>query len=208
VAKIKLTSQELRRQQKELALFERFLPTLTLKKLHLRIELATRKKDLGEKKRREQERREAMEPWIAVMGEDGGLEGLLQMRGVEREIGNIAGVNVPVLKGVRFDEKDYDLYRTPLWVDRAVEELKVLLRLRAEIQTLRRQVELLTEELRVTIQRVNLFERVKIPEARENIRAIRVFLGDQQTAAVVRGKIAKAKVSKRAAAEAGGGETL
>ena len=40
---------------------------------------------------------------------------------------------------------------------------------------------------------VNLFEKVKIPEAKENIRIIRIFMGDQQTAAVARSKIAKGK---------------
>ena len=54
--------------------------------------------------------------------------------------------------------------------------------------------ELLEKELRTTSQRVNLFAKVKIPEAKENIRVIQVYLGDQQTAAVVRGKISKKKL--------------
>ena len=63
-------------------------------------------------------------------------------------------------------------------------------------ETLRRQVELLERELRTTAQRVNLFEKVKIPEAKENIRVIGIYLGDQQTSAVVRGKIAKKKLQE------------
>ena len=62
--------------------------------------------------------------------------------------------------------------------------------------TLRKQVELLDAELRTTSQRVNLFEKVKIPEAKENIRVIQVYIGDQQTAAVVRGKISKKKIQE------------
>ncbi|HDN58588.1 MAG TPA: V-type ATP synthase subunit D, partial [Candidatus Marinimicrobia bacterium] len=58
-------------------------------------------------------------------------------------------------------------------------------------------IRILREELRVTVQRINLFEKVKIPETRENIRKIQIFLGDLQTAEVVRGKIAKAKLEKR-----------
>jgi V/A-type H+-transporting ATPase subunit D len=38
---------------------------------------------------------------------------------------------------------------------------------------------------------VNLFEKIKIPETKGSIKKIQVYLGDQQTAAVVRGKIAK-----------------
>ena len=63
--------------------------------------------------------------------------------------------------------------------------------------TLRIQVELLGKELRTTSQRVNLFEKVKIPETKENIRRIGIYIGDQQTAAVVRGKIAKKKLANK-----------
>jgi V/A-type H+-transporting ATPase subunit D len=61
---------------------------------------------------------------------------------------------------------------------------------------LQEQTRLLREELRITTQRVNLFEKVKIPETKTNIRIIQIHLGDQQTAAVVRGKIAKNKIMK------------
>ena len=79
----------------------------------------------------------------------------------------------------------------PLLSDEAFESLY-----RDVLKTLRTQVELLDKELRATSQRVNLFEKVKIPEARENIRVIGVYLGDQQTAAVVRGKISKKKLKE------------
>ena len=67
---------------------------------------------------------------------------------------------------------------------------------RAEGDVLRKQRELVQEELHTTGQRVNLFEKVKIPECKENIRVIRIFIGDEQTAAVVRGKIAKGRTGK------------
>ena len=59
------------------------------------------------------------------------------------------------------------------------------------------QRRLLAEELRTTNQRVNLFERVKIPECKEAIRKIRIFLGDVQTLDVARSKIAKQKTLER-----------
>ena len=61
---------------------------------------------------------------------------------------------------------------------------------------LKERIKLLEKELRTTTQRVNLFEKVKIPEAKENIRKIGIYLQDQQTSAVVRGKIAKKKLGK------------
>ncbi|MFC1672408.1 V-type ATP synthase subunit D, partial [Planctomycetota bacterium] len=92
----------------------------------------------------------------------------------------------------------YDLFDTPLWVDKAINSMKQLFALMAEVSALEQAVALLREELRITTQRVNLFEKVKIPEAMENMRVINIFLGDEQTAAVVRGKIAKKKIERQA----------
>ena len=64
----------------------------------------------------------------------------------------------------------------------------------AEMAIIARQRDLLADELRLTTQRVNLFEKVKIPETRADIKRIGIYLGDQQTAQVVRGKISKKKV--------------
>ena len=117
---------------------------------------------------------------------------------VETETGNIAGVDIPVFKNITFKDLDYHLFETPLWIDRALEKLKEIIALDEEVKILQQQIALLSKELRTTTQRVNLFEKVKIPETKENIRVIRIYLGDQQTAAVVRGKIAKKKLVKEA----------
>jgi len=94
-----------------------------------------------------------------------------------------------------FKSIDYEVEDYPLWVDKAVVLLRDSARIDALMATLRVQVSLLEKELRTTSQRVNLFEKVKIPETKENIRRIGIYIGDQQTAAVVRGKIAKKKLS-------------
>ncbi|MDO5320623.1 MAG: V-type ATP synthase subunit D, partial [bacterium] len=79
------------------------------------------------------------------------------------------------------------------WVDDAVGALTDILSLQCERAVLQRQRELIAEELRTTSQRVNLFEKVKIPQCKENIRVIKIAIGDEQTAAVTRGKIAKSR---------------
>ena len=53
------------------------------------------------------------------------------------------------------------------------------------------------EHIRITNQIVNLFEKIKIPQAKENIRVIQIYLGELQTAEVVRGKIAKGKLERK-----------
>jgi V/A-type H+-transporting ATPase subunit D len=126
------------------------------------------------------------------------VSGLLKVVEVRTASGNIAGVEIPVFKGAEFEVAMYDLVATPLWLDAAVESVRKVLLLDLEATTLEEQRRRLERELRTTTQRVNLFEKVKIPEARANIKKIRVYLGDQQTASVVRGKIAKRGMEKAA----------
>jgi V/A-type H+-transporting ATPase subunit D len=109
---------------------------------------------------------------------------------------NIAGVDLPVFSRVEFLSVEYDLFLMPLWLDLALERLKVLVTLREEISVIQRGVEILKQELRITTQRVNLFEKVKIPETKEAIRLIKIFIGDQMANAVGLAKIAKNKIGQ------------
>ena len=142
-----------------------------------------------------------LDDWIAVFAEntifseDRKLDQLVQPDSVIATTENIAGVSVPLFKELTFKDIAYDVDDYPLWVDTALVKLRGIARLDALVATKRKRVEALEKELRSTSQRVNLFEKVKIPEAKENIRIIGVYLGDQQTAAVVRGKISKKKLT-------------
>lgn len=194
MAKIKLTKNELKRQKDALKRYLRYLPTLMLKKQQLQIEIRRVESQQQAKHGERQALQKVFMAWVAVFGEDVGLSGLLRLTSIITDAGNIAGVDIRLFKGIEIEEMPYDLFRVPLWVDAAIEIMKKLAALDAEIQVLERQARLLGDELRITSQRVNLFEKVKIPEARVNIRGIQIYLGDQQTAAVVRGKIAKNKL--------------
>ena len=191
MAKIKLTKNELKKQKDALKRFERYLPTLMLKKQQL--QLVIRQVEAEERQiRLERDNLYTnLKQWVAVFGEEAGVEEKLHMSELVTSDGNIAGVDIPVFESIRFSEPAYDLLRTPLWLDRGIAVLREIIELDARLQVLEKQRERLSDELRITTQRVNLFEKVKIPETKENIRVIRIYLGDQQTAAVVRGKIAK-----------------
>jgi len=197
VAKLKLTIQELKRQKEDLKRYRRYLPTLVLKKIQLQIELNRVRSDLDDKVKEQERLLGEINGWIALLAEEAGISDIVKVRAIETDTGNVAGVVVPLFKGVVFEEVEYDLYSTPLWVDTGVAKIRELLAVKAEISILHEQLERLEAELRTTVQRVNLFEKVKIPETMENIRKIQVFLGDQQTAAVVRGKISKKKIAAR-----------
>jgi len=203
MAKIKLTKNELKKQKDSLKMFRRYLPTLILKKQQLQAEIRITEIRLRELKEEKENLDKAFKSWIAVFGEVGIFTpAILKIVRINTSQGNIAGVNIPIFKGAEFEVFPYDLARMPLWLDAAVERLKQVFLLDLEAQVVEEQRKRLDHELRITTQRVNLFEKIKIPEARENIRKIQVYLGDQQTAAVVRGKIAKRGLAK--AAQAGG----
>ena len=123
------------------------------------------------------------------------VQSLGAVKEIRTSVTNIAGVSVPVFEDATFDKAVYSLFSTPPWVDSAIADLRTLNRRLAEMHVLRQQYDLLDAELTKIIQRVNLFEKIKIPQAREIIRVIRIKLGDEMTAAVGRAKIAKAKVS-------------
>jgi len=192
MSKIKYTKTELKTQNDALARFERFLPMLQLKKQQLQMEIAGIQTRIGEIENQIAAAEEAMESWVALLAEEG-VEIPLVLESIEVEHGNIAGLNIPVFKSIVTRRPETDLFATPPWVDEAAEACQRILSWNAEIGVLREQRLLIEEELRTTSQRVNLFEKVKIPECRENIRKIRIHIGDEQTSAVARGKIAKSR---------------
>jgi V/A-type H+-transporting ATPase subunit D len=196
MAKIKLTKNELKRQKDSLKRFLRYLPTLVLKKQQLQMEIRKVEAQQAERRQTRKEAYRQLEQWISLFGEEVGLAEVIRVERLEVEPGNIAGVDIPLFKAIELAEEPYDLFAVPLWADAAVAKVRELAALDAEIEVLDRQVRMLGEELRITSQRVNLFEKVKIPETREHIRRIQIYLGDEQTAAVVRGKIAKGKLVK------------
>jgi len=203
MAKIKLTKNELKKQKDALKMYRRYLPTLILKKQQLQAEIRIKEIRIRELKNEKDLINESFKNWIAVFGEKGIFTpDILKITEIKTSQGNIAGVAIPLFAGAEFEVTPYDLARTPLWLDIAIEKMKQVFLLDLEAQILEEQRKRLDHELRITTQRVNLFEKIKIPETRGNIKKIQVYLGDQQTAAVVRGKIAKRGLVKAAS---GGG---
>lgn len=196
MAKIKLTKTELKAQTDALKRFQRFLPMLQLKKQQLQAEIAGIVQKAEEVSAREQKARTALDSWVgllAVGGEDL-LSGLVRVKKIDTDTANIAGVTIPVFKSVETEIKEIDTWATPAWTDDAVRAVTDILALRCERKVLMRQRDLVMAELTTTSQRVNLFEKVKIPACKESIRVIKIAIGDEQTAAVTRGKIAKSRV--------------
>ncbi len=197
MAKIKLTKNELKKQKDALKRYTRYLPTLELKKQQLLAEIRRVQDEIRDRQVKMDTIEKHLATWIAVFAEDIGIASLFFVKDIRTDSGNIAGIDIPLFKGVDFEEKAYDYMTYPLWVDTGIEISKKYISLDKELEILHQQEILIREELRITVQRINLFDKVMIPRSRESIRKIRIFMGDQDTAAVVRGKISKAKIEKK-----------
>ena len=197
MAKIKFTKGELKRQRDALRQFQHYLPILQLKKQQLQLEIVRVHEKLREKSGQIESLKSEISHWAGLLNEpEDYIPKWIKPEGTITKSFNIAGIDIPVLERVDFKETEYDLFLTPPWIDVAIEKIRELVVLLEEEKILKSQAKILENELMITTQRVNLFERVKIPECRENIRLIRIYLGDQQTNAVGRSKIAKNKIEK------------
>jgi V/A-type H+-transporting ATPase subunit D len=195
--KIRLTKGELKRQRDALKQFGHYLPILQLKKQQLQLERQQIHRKLNMKVQEIDNMENEISDWAGFLNEPADyVSKWIKPKEIMTTSMNIAGVDVPYFERVEFEEAEYDFFEVPLWVDAAIDKTRQLVAMLAEEKILRKQAEIIEKELHITTQRVNLFEKVKIPECKENVRLIRIYLGDQQTNAVGRSKMAKSKIEK------------
>ena len=197
--KIKLTWTELRQQRNALERFELYLPTLQLKQQQLQLAILQARREHQEIKQAADTVAEIIAAYQTVFNDTAGVNmaAFSEPEDINTLTTNIAGVRAPVFESAAFPQAIYSLFGTPPWVDQALADLREQNLNRVKLEIVERKLELLHAELKKVMQRVNLFEKVIIPEARENIRRIRIALGDRMTAAVARAKIAKKKLEER-----------
>lgn len=194
MAKLRLSKAALARERQQLKLYERLLPSLDLKRRQLTVE--------SEKARRAHREAQAAAqqyetdvgqklPMIANPNID--LRGLVNLQDVELGTENIVGVKLPVLARVDYDVAEYSFISTPAWVDELITRLQEVIELRLKATVAAKRVQTLEYAVRRVTQRVNLFDRILIPNAKRNIKKIQVFLGDLERDAVIRSKLAKRK---------------
>jgi V/A-type H+-transporting ATPase subunit D len=176
---------------------------LQLKKQQLQGEIAMISAKADEVSAKERATRAELDKWVGLFATDEELlSGLVKVKSVNTGEANIAGVAIPTFDSIETDVKEVDLWDTPAWIDDAVDATTKILTLQCERAIFEEQRRLVTIELHQTSQRVNLFEKVKIPDCKEAIRVIKIALGDEQTAAVTRGKIAKSRTPAANSGEA------
>jgi V/A-type H+-transporting ATPase subunit D len=196
MARLPLNQTSLHSQSKRLAGYERFLPSVDLKRRQLIAERNKATRTLAERRGQLQvvvDR--VVEELPMLAGGPADLDHLVKVAGCEFGEENLMGVVLPTLGNVRFDIGSYSLLVRPPWVDRLVDFLIDALELELKCRVDAERLRILEEAVRKSTQRFNLFDKVLIPRTRANIRQIRLFLADQSTAAVVRAKIAKSRTA-------------
>jgi len=194
LTRLALNKSSLSKLTRQLMTFEKFLPSLDLKRKQL---MAERARAQGALQRTGQEMatlRESIAGRLPMLANrEIELADLVQLKAARLGEENVVGTRLPVLQSVEVQRRDYGYLEKPHWVDRLSDELTSMIELHVRLTVERRRVALLEEAVRKVTQRVNLFEKVLIPRAKEHIRKIRIYLSDAERAAVVRSKIAKRK---------------
>ena len=176
---------------KQLKMRQRALPTIKSKESALRVEVSSAK-EKAEGYRQRIEALQARYDYMVVLWGEFDSD-LLRVKDVELGINKIAGVKIPVLKEVIFEQKDYDLFSSPAWYADGVEVLKEIARLGIEFEVFNRRTELLDYARKKTTQKVNLYEKVQIPGYEDAIRKIKRFLEDEENLSKSAQKIVKTK---------------
>lgn len=190
--RIRLNKVSLRSQKQKLAMYERFLPALEARKQQFLLKLAEVRREISRQEASLREILEEIRKWAALYGDIGPfLRYFIEVEEVETTVNNVAGIEVPQFKGVVFNDPPYSFFATPLTFEEVLRRSREAIECREAIRVLEEAERVLFNGFRKTSQRINLYEQRLIPDCREAIRKIVVYLQDQQAAAVGVAKVAK-----------------
>lgn len=196
---VKLTKTELRLQQLRLAELKKYLPTLQLKKSMLQTEVNEARAEVSVCRDRFESMHANLEAYssLLTLNIPVDLSKAVAIQKVSKRYENIAGIEVPYFESITFNTLDYSLFDTPPWLDGVIYGLRGLSEASVRIAIALEKQQALEAELRDVSIKVNLFEKRLIPRAEVNIKKIKVFIGDQQLAAVAQAKAAKSKIEEK-----------
>jgi len=176
---------------KQLKMRTRALPTIKSKESALRLEVKRAKDSAAEYDGKIKELARHYEYMVALWGEFN--PALLSIQDVELATMKIAGVKIPALKEIMFEQRPYDIFSSPLWTADGIGILKQLAELSIEKEICLRKMVLLDFARKKTTQKVNLYEKVQIPGYEDAIRKIKRFLEDEENLSKSAQKIVKTR---------------
>ncbi len=122
---------------------------------------------------------------------------LISISEVKTSAKKIAGVSVPLLNEILFKEEKFSLFEQPKWFPQGIEFLKELAKIVTIKEIYNRKMHLLDHARRKTTQKVNLYEKVQIPDYEDAIRKIKRFLEDEENLSKSAQKIVKKRQQKQ-----------
>lgn len=195
--KIQYNKSAIQQYKKQLEIREKALPTLQSKETALRMEVKKSKQALESKQKQVEEEMKKLENMDRFWVE---FPELIQIKNAEVKIRNIAGVRIPLLASVNYEVADYALFSQPAWIPTGVDILKKIIRLRVEIKITERQFQILNLARKKTTQKVNLYEKVQIPQYQNAMRMVKRFLEDKENLSKAAQKLVKKRHERKEAA--------
>lgn len=192
--KVQYNKTAIQQYQKQLSVRERALPILKSKETALRVEVKRIADQVAELKRKLDSLYQGMQAinkfWVE-------FPDLLRLQNTNIAVKNIAGVKIPILRDIEFTTVDYSLINQKAWIPLGLQKLKEILRVKIEIEVVGRQLEILSYARKKTTQKVNLYEKVQIPEFRDAIRKVKRYLEDKENLEKAAQKIVKERNVKQ-----------
>ena len=195
--RLSLNKTSLKQQRDHLDMYRRFLPSLDLKRQQLLTAWRAARKELEGVEQNYHAARKSLDQLLPLLGSSTlrtrDLSALVHLRSVVIVNENVVGARVPRIKSMEFERTKYSTLTLPFWVDQLVDSLEQVADLGLRLHVERERVERLRVASRKVTQRVNLFEKILIPTAEQNIKKIRIAMSDEERSAVIRSKLAKKK---------------
>ena len=195
--KLQFNKTFLQHLQKQLKIRENALPTLQAKEAALRLEVKKAREELDSFSKSLESKRSELARYYLLWSEF--PEDILAVKNVDMGIKKIAGVNTPVFKKVDFSISQFSLFNAHAWVPRGLEMLKEIIALEIQKAIAEKKSEILEHARKKTTQKVNLYEKVQIPEYQEGLLKIKRFMEDEDNLAKSSQKILKQRLAGEAA---------
>lgn len=189
----KTTIQQFKRQ---LAIRQKALPILKNKETALRLEVVKLTKELEQIREERKQLNVRLEHYHAFWVE---FPEILLMDKVEMFSKKVIGVKVPEIKSIAFKIADVSWWNMPAWVPDGVALMKEAIALNLKTDMLLEQIAILDLARKKSTQKVNLYEKVQIPEYEDAILKIKRFLEDKENISKAAQKIVKKRKERKAA---------
>jgi len=176
---------------KQLKVRQKALPTLKSKEAALRVTVKKQKDLLLELEKNYNKRMEELNSFIRLWAEF--PEEIFNLTEVTLSIKKIAGIKTPNLEKLDYKIEDFSMFDNPKWLLQGIGILKEITNLLTELEINRKRIEILEYARKKTTQKVNLYEKVQIPQYSEAILKIKRFLEDEANLDKAAQKITKQK---------------